>query len=182
MRSADVTRACAVLLLAAVTLLLVPLPGTSDVQSFWLPWMHNVSSLGIVHGYAVSASDYPPGCAIILALTHRAGHALGVDDFVALKCSIVAFLWISTWQFWRWTRRFVAFYVWAWVASVRQPKSFGRLLRFSLVGYLAYFTFNTGVHENHLFLAVIVAVALYAKRVRATFRPRSPSRSWRTSI
>jgi hypothetical protein len=106
MRSADVTRACAVLLLAPVTLLLVPLPGTSDVQSFWLPWMHNVSSLGIVHGYAVSASDYPPGCAIILALTHRAGHALGVDDFVALKCSIVAFLWISTWQFWRWTRRF----------------------------------------------------------------------------
>jgi hypothetical protein len=58
---------------------------------------------------------------------------------------------------------FVAFYVWAWVASVRQPKSFGRLLRFSLVGYLAYFTFNTGVHENHLFLAVIVAVALYAE-------------------
>ena len=40
------------------------------------------------------------------------------------------------------------------------PKTFSNFLRFSLAGYLAYFTFNTGVHENHLIPALIVAMWL----------------------
>ena len=37
-------------------------------------------------------------------------------------------------------------------AFVRQSKTFERLIIYSMLGYLAYFVFNTGVHENHLFL------------------------------
>ena len=43
----------------------------------------------------------------------------------------------------------------------RCEKTFTNLLIFSAPGYLCYFTFNTGVHENHLFLVTILAVVLY---------------------
>ena len=39
----------------------------------------------------------------------------------------------------------------------RQTKSFERLIVYSMLGYMAYFTFNTGVHENHLFLICCLA-------------------------
>ncbi len=38
----------------------------------------------------------------------------------------------------------------------RGAKTFPTFLRYATLGYLAYFTFNTGVHENHLFLAVLL--------------------------
>jgi hypothetical protein len=56
---------------------------------------------------------------------------------------------------------FFASYVGACLIAFVRPKTFENLLRFGLLGYLAYFTFNTGVHENHLFLAVILALLLY---------------------
>ena len=56
---------------------------------------------------------------------------------------------------------FYGFYVAALVATFRRRKTFANVLRFALIGYFAYFTFNTGVHENHLFLAVIAALAFY---------------------
>jgi hypothetical protein len=55
---------------------------------------------------------------------------------------------------------FLVTYVTALVALCRQEKTFENLMRFSLIGYLAYFICNIGVHENHLFLAVIVSVVL----------------------
>jgi hypothetical protein len=39
------------------------------------------------------------------------------------------------------------------IVFFRQPKTFQRLIIYSILGYMAYFIFNTGVHENHLFLA-----------------------------
>jgi hypothetical protein len=39
-------------------------------------------------------------------------------------------------------------------------KTFAVLMLFGLCGYLTYFMLNTGVHENHLFLAVILAAVL----------------------
>jgi hypothetical protein len=36
-------------------------------------------------------------------------------------------------------------------AFVRNTKTFERLVPYSMLGYLSYFLFNTGVHENHLF-------------------------------
>jgi hypothetical protein len=37
-------------------------------------------------------------------------------------------------------------------AFARQTKTFERLIVYSMLGYMAYFIFNTSVHENHLFL------------------------------
>ncbi len=47
------------------------------------------------------------------------------------------------------------------VAFLRRDRTFANLLLFSLLGYMAYFTFNTGVHENHLFIASILAIVLF---------------------
>jgi len=42
----------------------------------------------------------------------------------------------------------------------RTEKTFENLLLFSILTYLAYFLFNIGVHENHLFLIVILSLLL----------------------
>ena len=56
---------------------------------------------------------------------------------------------------------FLASYAVTFVVYALREKSFKNLILFSLLGYLVYFTFNTGVHENHLFLASILAVVLW---------------------
>lgn len=43
----------------------------------------------------------------------------------------------------------------------KREKTFENLTIFSMLGYLSYFMFNTGVHENHLFIATILAVILF---------------------
>ena len=43
------------------------------------------------------------------------------------------------------------------LAFARQKKTFERLIVYSILGYLAYFLFNTSVHENHLFLVCCLA-------------------------
>jgi hypothetical protein len=56
-------------------------------------------------------------------------------------------------------------------AFARGRKTFERLLVYSMLGYLSYFLFNTGVHENHLFpiacLAWILAFIDSNQLVRA---------------
>ena len=56
---------------------------------------------------------------------------------------------------------FALFYLVALLVFLRRPKSFENLVRFAILGYLAYFTFNLGVHENHLFLAAFLVFILY---------------------
>jgi hypothetical protein len=41
-----------------------------------------------------------------------------------------------------------------------RKKTFKNLLVFSICGFFAYYTFNTGVHENHLFLVMLLVGAL----------------------
>jgi len=43
------------------------------------------------------------------------------------------------------------------IAFALQKKTFRRLIVYSILGYLSYFLFNTGVHENHLFLVCCLA-------------------------
>lgn len=52
---------------------------------------------------------------------------------------------------------FYASYLAILLAFARQTKTFTRLIVYSMLGYLAYFSFNTGVHENHLFLVCCFA-------------------------
>lgn len=56
---------------------------------------------------------------------------------------------------------FAATYLFAVLAFARREKTFRNLVLFASTGFLAYFTFNTGVHENHLFLVSILAVVLF---------------------
>jgi hypothetical protein len=56
---------------------------------------------------------------------------------------------------------FVLFYASTLVAFSRREQTFENVLLFSIIGYLAYFIFNPGVHENHLFLVVPLSIVLY---------------------
>lgn len=56
---------------------------------------------------------------------------------------------------------FLLSYAVALVSFFRREKTFERLLLFALNGYLAYFIFNIGVHENHWFIAVLLAPILF---------------------
>lgn len=61
---------------------------------------------------------------------------------------------------------FAGFYVGALVAFFKKDKTLENLLMYSIIGYLAYFIFNTGVHENHVYPATVLAILLYAKTKR----------------
>jgi hypothetical protein len=63
---------------------------------------------------------------------------------------------------WRNPIKVVAAAIVAWILwlQTRLPKTPHTALLSLLGGYLAYFTFNAGVHENHLFIAMIVALFL----------------------
>ena len=56
---------------------------------------------------------------------------------------------------------FWSVYAVALLRYARAEKSFENLLLYALVGYLAYFLFNTGVHETHYFLAVPLSLLLF---------------------
>lgn len=55
---------------------------------------------------------------------------------------------------------FAAAYGFALFRLARGAPTFTRTVSWSLAAYLAYFAFNTGVHENHLFPAVLLAAVL----------------------
>jgi hypothetical protein len=63
----------------------------------------------------------------------------------------------DAWIVWPNKLLFYASYLAILLAFVRQTKTFTRLIVYSMLGYLAYFSFNTGVHENHLFLICCLA-------------------------
>ena len=44
---------------------------------------------------------------------------------------------------------------------LKSDKSYKNLILFSLLGYLVYFAFNVGVHENHLFIGAILSILLW---------------------
>lgn len=58
----------------------------------------------------------------------------------------------------------------ALLAFLRSRRSFEDFLASALLGSLAYFALNTGVHENHLFLSLVLAAALAFES--------GPSRRW----
>jgi len=57
---------------------------------------------------------------------------------------------------------FLLMYVYTLFIFYKAKGSFELLLGFMLSSYLLYFTFNTGVHENHLFMAMIFSILLLA--------------------
>lgn len=56
---------------------------------------------------------------------------------------------------------YLFFFTMTFVAFILRNKTFENLLMFSMLGSFSYFMFYTGVHENHLFLASVLAMALF---------------------
>jgi hypothetical protein len=50
--------------------------------------------------------------------------------------------------------------------AARRENTFENVLMTSLLGFLSYFTFNIGVHENHLFVATVLVFLLYVENRR----------------
>ncbi len=55
-------------------------------------------------------------------------------------------------------------YLMALACFFQREKSFENLLRYALVGYLSYCMFNTGVHENHFYPAMVLGFFLFLER------------------
>jgi len=81
-------------------------PGTGDV-SIWGNWIREISSYGLIGGYAHSDTDYPPLAFILLAIVSRCAPAFGITQFLMLKCSLLLFLFATAACFYWFTRSFV---------------------------------------------------------------------------
>lgn len=85
---------------------------------------------------------------------------------------VVGYIEITDWSITQWPITvlprilFALFYLGTLLAFLRRQKSFDNFLRFAIAGYLSYFTFNIGVHENHLFLAMLLAFTIYGLDTR----------------
>ena len=55
---------------------------------------------------------------------------------------------------------FALFYISTFISFFKREKTFENLVVYSMIGFLAYFTFNIGVHENHLFIAAVLSIML----------------------
>lgn len=51
----------------------------------------------------------------------------------------------------------------------KREKTFENLILFSLLGYLSYYMFNPGVHENHFFIPMVLSILLFAQTKKHLF-------------
>src|SRR5438309_3712520 len=78
-------------------------PGTGDVGT-WETWMREISSYGVIGGFAHTGTDYPPLAFIILAGVVKSAEAFGVTHFLVLKCSLLIFLIATAGSFYWFSR------------------------------------------------------------------------------
>jgi hypothetical protein len=81
-------------------------PGTGDV-SIWNNWMREISSSGLIGGYAQSDTDYPPLAFVLLAAVSRGAAAFGIAQFLVLKFSLLIFLLATAACFYWFTRNLI---------------------------------------------------------------------------
>lgn len=95
------------------------------------------------------------------------GHGLHVfapESFRPLDQGLSTYIVTKAWQINAVPRLlFVLFYCWAWLRALNRHVTSEHWQRLALVGYLAYFTFNVGVHENHLSVAAVLAALAACK-------------------
>jgi len=88
-------------------------------------------------------------------------HLAQPEKYGALQNGVIdIFQTRDVWVIWPEKTLFYLSYTILFIAFLRQRKTFQRLIVYSMLGYLAYFTFNTSVHENHLFLICSLAWVL----------------------
>jgi hypothetical protein len=89
-------------------------------------------------------------------------HLFQPERFGAIKDGLVNLVFINPAEGWaraiKWV--FIFFYLGVLWRLFKTRASFAGAIECALAGYLAYFVFNIGVHENHLFLATVLAAVL----------------------
>ena len=95
-------------LVTGIALLLLPLmlfnaPGTHDVW-MWMGWLAPIEPHGVVEGYRISNSWYPPLFFVLAGSLSPFEHLLGMDGFYVFKLSLLAGSLATCWIAWRWTR------------------------------------------------------------------------------
>ncbi len=78
-------------------------PGMADIQDK-LSWMKNLLLYGLVSGFQISATNYPPGTFLILDGVVNLGRLLNLSIFLSYKLSLFAFLLFSALVIVLWTR------------------------------------------------------------------------------
>lgn len=74
------------------------------LTNVWLEWVNNVTVYGVVEGYRVTHMDYPPLIYLIFFLVGETARLFQFAPLLALKLSLLLFLYLSTLAFWLWTR------------------------------------------------------------------------------
>jgi len=84
-------------------------------------------------------------------------HLLRPDKYGALVNGMIDSLKTKGYAQWPEKILFYTSYASILVLFARRSPTFERLVVYSILGYLSYFIFNIGVHENHLFLVCCLA-------------------------
>src|SRR5258708_32135830 len=69
--------------------------------------MREISSSGLIGGYAQSDADYPPLAFVLLAAVSRGAAAFGIAQFLVLKFSLLIFLLATAACFYWFTRNLI---------------------------------------------------------------------------
>jgi hypothetical protein len=165
--------------------LLVHIAGLTDIRQWKTTLWFLLRNVALPAGVLIGVIVLPFGQAVLGSLqngmshTGLTGNALNYnwivtyylrvtqpDRFGPLANGIIDYIeildWSADWSIPAVSRiLFALFYAATLLVFLRRPKSFDNLLRFTILGYFSYFTFNIGVHENHLFLAAFLSFVLY---------------------
>lgn len=84
------------------------------------------------------------------------------DIFGPLDNGKIAIIWSAPKIYLSFKYIFVFLYALAAIVMLlNRKKDYKLMLQCSVIGYTAYFLYNSGVHENHLFLGMILMILLY---------------------
>lgn len=84
------------------------------------------------------------------------------DTFGALNNGYISIIWNAPKSVLSFKYIFLILYFIAVLClSLHKEKNSQLVLRYAIIGYTVYFLFNSGVHENHLFLAAFLMILLY---------------------
>ena len=158
------------------------LVGIQDDLGQWKKWVRRIGLQALLPAVAVTAltlavfGAQPVLQAFKAALSHKylSGNALNLNwivtyflhtlrpnEFGGLKNGLATYFLTESWKITLIPRLlFYSTYSLTLLMFVRREKDFKNLVLFSIIGVLCYYTFNIGVHENHLFLVTVLAVIL----------------------
>lgn len=91
------------------------------------------------------------------------------DTFGGTENGLVKYVPLENW--WMGSARFifVGIFCWLLMVLVRRTASLSETLLLAAVGFFAYFTFNAGVHVNHLYMAALILLFVYSRNSEKSF-------------